>query len=1121
MSDSFDFELDSVVAAGLGANKGFWMIQPRDDGGQWIEMGADVLFRFRSGQGNLVVGTARGVYVGPGSRPGAARIMVQEPGETGLQSGVYEVDSRNLQQFQALLPETDEAGAPKTRTDKFGRPVKTLADSKLPDLQSLLSGRREITPEDERLGRGELTPEEESAKEQGRNESPIAEMPAGFEAENPAEVKKLLRDVGVEPDRFLQSEDEDSRPTIAKQLNEMGAKQTTTPEDTKNRTRRFELDTPDGKLEIVRDGKNNWTTQGEGDAEPVRYSSSQELIDDVNSKYPPADRFTDGPFIPGRPPSSFTEEDTRKIQTQSPSDRDFKGRTPKDIINGKKPPKDYLDDLGAEGVRDGRNVELQRDNERKRKDRDLLEKELGRPLTNDEISALNLNEIPQQGFGESGIPEVYYLSEDPEVQKQADLKRAQALAKMQADLDGNPISDKEALQEGLARELFTDAIASNRAPDLDTAIETFNKTAENEASRPKTKSTKALNLNKGMKFVAADGNTYTIESIDLESGRMTLRGPDGRILAEEVPDPKNPERMTLAPKRFPFETNGTFDVVTDDQPSKPAKPARPRQPEPATPEAEAPEAPEAPEDAPEAPEAPETPELVVQDGDSNDPSDLPSGFPPADKVDDGTSPIEHAPLSEEGRKKAIKKKIAAFVNKITGMVHEYFDEKGNKKPAQDPFELLNALAEAYPNAKFSPDGTALILDRRTDSDGRLFELRASNSGSKALVYTMRWTDPGTGKYEELVHIDKRHSVTAVFRKDNGPDGLMERLLNGEPLPHGNARPIPGDASLRERASWFEKKQKMFTPANLATFYGNGRKAIFHKGTAILKNREVLPIWDAYLAFKANPNAETADQVYHRLMGVFGRIPMDTLAHMQARSALRMEFKRLYPGENMRSMGALITNASRLSRGLSYDASPEVRAVPYASKDRTRPIEPGMTVEYTNNVEEKSVLKVVGFAGNVGVVRGQDGDQYDYEDYVYAKDASGKTVRLNSIFLRILKDQDAPTSDYKKNLEGAELQERRISLGLYGLSGDSMPDPTPGSSSIARDAPPPLPDIIDDLIEGDMLPDLKSGGTVGEIVRTRFVRTKSGDEAMEFVVVTEEGEQKAVVYRLGREIPKKD
>jgi hypothetical protein len=181
----------------------------------------------------------------------------------------------------------------------------------------------------------------------------------------------------------------------------------------------------------------------------------------------------------------------------------------------------------------------------------------------------------------------------------------------------------------------------------------------------------------------------------------------------------------------------------------------------------------------------------------------------------------------------------------------------------------------------------------------------------------------------------------------------------------------------------------------------------------------------------------------------------------------------------------------------------------------------MTVEYTNNVEEKLVLKVVGFAGNVGVVRGQDGDQYDYEDYVYAKDASGKTVRLNSIFLRILKDQSAPTSDYKKNLEGAELQERRISLGLYGLSGDSMPDPTPGSSSIARDAPPPLPDVIDDLIEGDMLPDLRSGGTVGEIVRTRFVRTKSGDEAMEFVVVTEEGEQKAVVYRLGREIPKKD
>lgn len=202
MSEDLTF---TALTAGIGfndgANKGFWRIQPRDDEGQWIEMGADVLFRFRTGKGNLVVATERGVYVGPSGRPGFARVMVAKDTESGLKAGVYEVESRNLQQFKALLP--SEKGSSKgARTDKFGKPVKTLAESQLPDLQNLLSGSQEITSEDERLARGELTPEEKAAEQDGREKSPIANMPAGFEAENPEEVKKLLRESGVDPDEF-------------------------------------------------------------------------------------------------------------------------------------------------------------------------------------------------------------------------------------------------------------------------------------------------------------------------------------------------------------------------------------------------------------------------------------------------------------------------------------------------------------------------------------------------------------------------------------------------------------------------------------------------------------------------------------------------------------------------------------------------------------------------------------------------------------------------------------------------------------------------------------------------------------------------------------------------------
>ena len=104
MSEDLTF---TALTAGIGfndgANKGFWRIQPRDDEGQWIEMGADVLFRFRTGKGNLVVATERGVYVGPSGKPGFARVMVPKDTESGLKAGVYEVESRNLQQFKALF----------------------------------------------------------------------------------------------------------------------------------------------------------------------------------------------------------------------------------------------------------------------------------------------------------------------------------------------------------------------------------------------------------------------------------------------------------------------------------------------------------------------------------------------------------------------------------------------------------------------------------------------------------------------------------------------------------------------------------------------------------------------------------------------------------------------------------------------------------------------------------------------------------------------------------------------------------------------------------------------------------------------------------------------------------
>jgi hypothetical protein len=72
-------------------------------------------------------------------------------------------------------------------------------------------------------------------------------------------------------------------------------------------------------------------------------------------------------------------------------ENDFKGRTPEDVINGKKPPKDYTpsDPRGFQPY-DGTNVAARAENRRKAKDVRLLESALGRKLTEDEKQELGL-----------------------------------------------------------------------------------------------------------------------------------------------------------------------------------------------------------------------------------------------------------------------------------------------------------------------------------------------------------------------------------------------------------------------------------------------------------------------------------------------------------------------------------------------------------------------------------------------------------------------------------------------------------------------------------------------------------------------------------------------------------
>jgi hypothetical protein len=189
-----------IAALGLndGANKGFWRLQPRDDEGQWIEMGAEVLAVLRGLRGGKAGVTAN--YVGPSGVVGKARILVEN--DSDLPDGIYEIDSHLLTTLKAILPESfvDSKGLRKKK-DKFGNDV-SISEADIPDISEIAKTRTDITEEDRRLAKGELTPEERSAEALGREESPIAQLPGGFESLNREEAKQLLRDSGVEPDDF-------------------------------------------------------------------------------------------------------------------------------------------------------------------------------------------------------------------------------------------------------------------------------------------------------------------------------------------------------------------------------------------------------------------------------------------------------------------------------------------------------------------------------------------------------------------------------------------------------------------------------------------------------------------------------------------------------------------------------------------------------------------------------------------------------------------------------------------------------------------------------------------------------------------------------------------------------
>lgn len=191
---SEDRDLDPIVAAGLGANKGFWMVQLRDRLGQWMKMGQKALMMARISFG-LPPFPVRPTYVGPSQRTkGLGRFLVK--GKTRAQDRIYHLDPAKLENISAEIPEADllrQGIKPGPKLDSAGNPIvsRDFSEDDIIDLSQAFS--EPATEEDYRLAKATPTAEEQKIIDEERAKSPLAQLPPGAEAKmSEQEVSDLL-----------------------------------------------------------------------------------------------------------------------------------------------------------------------------------------------------------------------------------------------------------------------------------------------------------------------------------------------------------------------------------------------------------------------------------------------------------------------------------------------------------------------------------------------------------------------------------------------------------------------------------------------------------------------------------------------------------------------------------------------------------------------------------------------------------------------------------------------------------------------------------------------------------------------------------------------------------------
>jgi len=203
-----------IIAVGLGANKGFWMVQLRDRHGQWAEMGhlQLMLARLKHGLPPIPI---RGKYIGASNKiKGFARILVQGFSDKGFRDGVYHVPTNAMETIEGIIPEEAlkrQGITPGQKLDSRGNPIisREWSQDDFLDYENTLID--EITPQDLELADATPTDEEKQIIEEQKANSPLAQLEPGAEGkmskEELARIVESMPSEEVVPSKQVEPEE--------------------------------------------------------------------------------------------------------------------------------------------------------------------------------------------------------------------------------------------------------------------------------------------------------------------------------------------------------------------------------------------------------------------------------------------------------------------------------------------------------------------------------------------------------------------------------------------------------------------------------------------------------------------------------------------------------------------------------------------------------------------------------------------------------------------------------------------------------------------------------------------------------------------------------------------------